>query len=139
LKACKGCGSTTRPLKYEGPRCATCWRIERKRRSKAQHQRRVADVYGLGVGEYDALYLAQGGRCWICRRATGKAKRLAVDHDHACTEGHAPTSACRRCIRGLLCGPCNLYVIGRLDLDALQRAYWYLREPPASRLLPPPA
>lgn len=98
----------------------------------------MARIYGLGPGDYQRLYLAQGGRCWICRRATGKTKRLAVDHDHNCTEGHPKTSACRKCVRGLLCGPCNTHAIGRLGPEALQRAYWYLLDPPAAKLLAQP-
>lgn len=137
-KTCIDCAAAGRPLSRvadnPGPRCATDWRIELKRRSRAAHARRVASVYGLPVGMYEALYEAQGGRCAICRWATGKTKRLAVDHDHAamcCPPG--PTS-CGRCVRGLLCGPCN-QTIGRLGSEALSRAVEYLADPPARYIL----
>lgn len=113
-----------RPAAYQGPRCASHWR-QYKRLSKAgAHERRVQDVYGLKPGEYGKLYLAQGGKCAICQRATGAKKALAVDHNHR--TGRA---------RGLLCGPCNKMLgFGRDDIDFFIRAVQYLREPPAKQL-----
>lgn len=87
--------------------------------------------YGLAEGDYQRLYEAQGGRCAICQRATGKTKRLAVDHDHACCPGK---TSCGLCVRGLLCGPCN-QTIGRLPMGSLERALAYLTNPPAHRVL----
>ena len=129
VRRCKDCEPDShRPAPHPGPRCATHHRAVLKARRAAAHEQRVQKIYGLAPGRYAALYAAQGGRCAICRRATGKAKKLAVDHDHRCCPG--PVS-CGRCVRGLLCGPCNRDVIGRLDLDGLSRAYWYLVNPPA--------
>ncbi len=121
-RPCKGCGSTTRPTPHPGPRCATCHREVRKDRRKAAHGSYVLRTYGMTEEMYWALYDAQGGVCAICRRATGRAKRLAVDHDHSCCP-EPPT--CGRCTRGLLCGPCN-ELIGRLGSAALRRAADYL-------------
>lgn len=127
-QACKGCGSTTRPLIFAGPRCTTCHRIFKKASSLAAHEARVTKQYNLPPGGYAKLYEAQGGKCAICQRATGKTKRLAVDHDHSCCPGK---TSCGRCVRGLLCGPCN-QMIGRLPAGSLQRAINYLERPPAS-------
>lgn len=133
-RACKDCPpGGVRAAPHPGPRCASHHRARRKATSASSHERRVQKVYGLAPGQYDTLYRFQGGRCAICQRATGKARRLAVDHDHSCCPG--PTS-CGRCVRGLLCSPCNKDIIGRLDLQGLSRAYWYLREPPAHQLIP---
>lgn len=110
-----------RPAPHPGPRCSTDWRIEVKRREAAAHEKRVQKTYGLPPGAYEALYLAQGGVCAICRRATGKTKRLAVDHDHA-------TGA----VRGLLCGPDNRMIgFARDNPEFFDRAAAYLRNPPA--------
>jgi hypothetical protein len=89
---------------------------------------RVLDVYGITPAEYRLLYVAQKGRCWICRKAkgihpddpkAGGTRRLGVDHDHV-------TGA----VRGLLCSggdkTCNR-VIGWLDAPSLERAAAYLR------------
>jgi hypothetical protein len=78
----------------------------------------------LQPGDYDRLYASQSCRCFICQRATGKRKRLAVDHDHSSGE-----------VRGLLCGPCNHDLIGRYGLPALLRAIEYLTNPPARKVL----
>lgn len=93
-------------------------------------------VYGLALGDYDRLYEFQGGKCYICQRATGATKKLAVDHNHNCDQGHPRENACRECVYGLLCGPCNKDVIGHLrrDVAAFRRAIDYLENPPARRL-----
>lgn len=124
---CKDCKSTTRALTKPGPRCATCWRAETTKRKASAHGLYVEKTYGITAEQYDALYKAQGGRCAICRRATGAARRLAVDHNHQTGE-----------VRGLLCKPCNRYGLGMFARDnpeVLDRAAEYLRNPPARRVL----
>src|SRR5580765_7442294 len=82
-KSCKDCGSTSRALKAPGPRCATCHRTRKKASREAAHGRWILKTYGITSEQYKALYEAQGGTCYICQRATGKTRKLAVDHDHA--------------------------------------------------------
>jgi hypothetical protein len=85
------------------------------------HEAYVLKTYGLKAGEYQALYEAQGGKCFICTRATGAARKLAVDHDHK--TGY---------VRGLLCKPCNsLLAHIRDDTQTLHRTIEYLVNPPA--------
>lgn len=125
LKSCKDCGSTTRALKAPGPRCATCLRALKKAQKRAAHGRWILKTYGLTLEQYEALYEAQGGVCYICQRATGKVRRLAVDHDH--NSGY---------VRGLLCKPCNSVLAhARDDGEFFERAFEYLREPPAHALI----
>jgi hypothetical protein len=86
--------------------------------------------------EYRMMYIAQKGRCWICRKAKGihpddpngrGTRRLGWDHNHA-------TGA----KRGLLCTggdrTCNR-IIGWLDGAGLLRAGRYVMEPPARVLI----
>lgn len=93
---------------------------------------RAMDNYGVTPADYRILYLAQKGRCWICRKAKGVhpddpqgrgARRLGIDHNHATSQ-----------VRGLLCTggdkTCNR-VIGWLDHASLKRAVAYLENPPA--------
>lgn len=129
-RCCKDCdrepGRWARPAPHPGPRCATHHRAVVKARQIAAHGRAVESGYGITPERYWAMYEAQGGLCAICQRATGTARRLAVDHDHRCAAGHDPKRGCGRCVRGLLCGPCN-QMIGRLGEAALTRAVEYLR------------
>lgn len=127
-KRCRDCppDARRRPVPHPGPRCATHWRAERERRALAAWDRSIRARYGIGGAEYLAILEVQGGRCFICQRATGATKRLAVDHDHATGE-----------VRGILCGPCNRGVVGHLrdDVDAARRVVEYLVSPPARRVL----
>lgn len=54
-------------------------------------------IYGITLGEYNALLRSQRGKCYICQRNAEVFKSsLAVDHSH--TTG---------IVRGLLCPWCN--------------------------------
>lgn len=125
-KRCKDCAAegvkTRRPAPHPGPRCTTHHRARRKQLSERRHGSYVQKTYGITAEQYWALHEYQGGRCYICRRATGRTKRLAVDHDHE--TGY---------VRGLLCMRCNRDVVGHLrdDPEALERGAAYLRQPPA--------
>jgi hypothetical protein len=140
-KPCKDCvaeGNTVvRPTPYPGPRCATHHREWRKLKRAKAHERHVEKTFGLTAVEYADLYLAQGGRCFVCQRASGATKRLAVDHDHRRGCGHDPTVGCRWCVRALLCGPCNQVVVGRYSAEALARAIMVLETLPAQKILNP--
>lgn len=125
VRKCKDCGSTSRALKAPGPRCATCMRPFKKAQKEAAWARGILKRYGLTAEDYWALYEAQGGVCYICQRATGKVRRLAVDHDHA--TGY---------VRGLLCKPCNSMLAHlRDDPIAFQRSARYLRYPIAHKVI----
>lgn len=107
-----------------GPRCRTHWRAEKLRRKAETHEKRVVETYGLQKGEYAQLYEFQGGKCALCRRATGASRKLSVDHDHA-----------TGLVRGLLCRPCNT-MLGHARDKALffLRCILYLRRPPYKRM-----
>ena len=128
MRNCDRCG---RPLnkRTKIPRQKVCKRRDcqaeaRKRAATAAHRARVAEVYGVDPGWYDRQYALQGGVCYLCRRATGASKRLAVDHNHETGE-----------VRGLLCGPCNKVLgVARDDPEYFRRAIDYLTDPPARRL-----
>lgn len=104
-----------------GKRCVTHERIRQAGAKEAAWEKRLIDTYDITAAEYWAIYEAQGGRCYICRRATGKAKKLAVDHDHK-----------TGWVRGLICSTDNK-ILGhfRDDIDTIQRAATYLIKPPA--------
>lgn len=109
-----------RPAPHPGPRCVSHHREVVKARKAANHEKRVQETYGLQRGEYAQLYQFQGGRCAICRRATGASKKLAVDHDHQTGE-----------VRGETCSTCNRMLGHARDrIDFFERAISYLKYPP---------
>jgi hypothetical protein len=139
---CKDCLAdgvkTRRPVvaNVPGPRCATHARSWKRRNSERAHARHIESNFELTAEQYRTIYELQNGRCGGCAVATGKARRLAVDHDHelAKTHDHPVDRGCRLCIRGLLCKRCNRYGIP-LTLDAIIRALHYLSDPPARKVL----
>jgi hypothetical protein len=79
--------------------------------------------YNLAPGQFDAMLAAQGNSCAIC--GEGFSDRPPhVDHDHACCPRGG---SCGKCVRGLLCGPCN-HALGsfRDDPNRMRRAIAYL-------------
>lgn len=88
---------------------------EKKRRGWANHLR---TAYDMSVREYEALLLAQDGRCACCRRKAKSSRSLVVDHDHGEEGG----------VRGLLCYGCNsgISLLGDSE-EGLQQGIDYLR------------
>lgn len=66
----------------------------------------LARWFGITIEDYDRMLVAQGGACANpgCDAVPPDDRRFHVDHDHACCPGRA---CCGKCIRGLLCSPCN--------------------------------
>jgi len=108
--------------------CGNCKPKAAKASAEAAWATRLQRTYGITAGQYWKLYNFQGGRCYLCERATGKTKRLAVDHDHACCP---VTPTCGNCVRGLLCGTCNKIMGHARDDGAFfVRGQCYLLDPP---------
>lgn len=95
----------------------------------AKVRRRRFRLHGITEEKFDAILASQGGRCAICRTSspTGGRGQWQIDHDHACCPG---AHSCGACVRGLLCGRCNV-LIGMADEDAqiLNAAAEYVRRP----------
>lgn len=125
---------STRAAPKPGPRCLEHWRAEKRRRADKAHGRHVEKQFGITAEQYWMLYEAQGGKCAICQRSTGVAKRLAVEHNHDLCDDHPPDVGCPRCIRCLACGPCNK-ILGMLNVAALRRAIKVLTDSPARKIL----
>lgn len=86
--------------------------------NKAEKHRvyRLKTRYGITQEQYNLLFEKQEGKCAVCQKHQSELKtRLVLDHDHSTKE-----------IRALLCGYCNLRVIGKLRKDTVQRVYDYL-------------
>lgn len=99
--------------------------------------------YGVTPKFYRALYLAQSGRCYVCRIAKGLhpddpkgkgGRRLGVDHNHAIGEGRIEAVRALVCTGSLSANTCNR-LIARYDVAQLQRAVQVLTRAPAQELL----
>lgn len=87
-------------------------RVEKHcRRCNRDHQ--IRTLYDLEPEEWDAMLIAQSGRCYICEDPMLKP---FVDHNHITNK-----------VRKLLCKPCNDF-IHREDPDLLRAGAAYLEE-----------
>lgn len=125
---CSRCNETKAPDAFTPSMCRTggwCRACINERRREvltpaARRRNNLWSIYRLRPGDYDALLQSQGGGCAIC----GNKENLHIDHDHACCPGKR---CCGRCIRGILCGACNI-AIGHMaeDSDRMRKAIGYL-------------
>lgn len=117
-------------------RCTTHTRAFKARQKQQRRFATVARQYGLTPEQYVALLEYQNYLCAGCRKANGKTKALAVDHDHylARQHDHPEDKACVDCVRGLLCSQCNHIVIGRYSIEQLRWCIEYKQEPPFVRM-----
>lgn len=124
---CAGCQTFVRIGYVSGKsaRCKGC-------RAASGREYRLERDFSITKEDYDRLFAAQDGRCYLCRRRSIRVP-LAVDHDHRTGE-----------VRGLLCPDpeygCNLKVVARFDADEdpiamAQRLLVYLTDPPARKVL----
>ena len=142
VRICKDClienptsDTKRRPANHPGPRCTTHHRAFLKAQKKRNGERRAEKVYGITPEDYQALYIAQNGRCVLCRRVIGINRRAAIDHDHSCQL--CGGTGCRECVRGLMDNHCNREVLGwfRDDPIRFEAIVEYLRNPPAKQIL----
>ena len=77
--------------------------MEKKRIAKSN---RLLHTYGLSHEEWDDMFRAQEGVCWICRTLP-KSGILCVDHRHVPKYKKLPQEEKRKEVRGLLCFSCN--------------------------------
>jgi hypothetical protein len=115
-KPCAKCGAKKGRNQAVKKYCYRCGISERRESKERRHDAHIVATYGGESGDYAKQYAAQGGRCALCRRATGRSRRLAQDHDHV-----------TGLKRGLLCSTCN-QMLGhaRDDPEFFVRSYWYL-------------
>lgn len=80
--------------------------------------------YRITLDRYRELLADQNGLCAVCGVSQGE-EYFCVDHDHSCCPG---TRSCGKCIRGLLCRPCNMGLGYLKDSpEILEEAARYLR------------
>lgn len=99
------------------------------------------DKYEVSPRFYRALYLAQSGRCYICRIAAGihpddpkggGTRRLGIDHNHTIGNRIEAVRALV-CTGSLSANTCNR-LIARYTVAQLERAVEVVTGAPAQRL-----
>lgn len=101
------------PGKY-GAKCRTCRRNPPPAVGPKYRHR-------LTATQYAELLSQQDFRCPICLVALGDhegGKRPAIDHDHSCCPER---QGCQRCVRSILCHPCNVFLGRSQDNPAVIR------------------
>lgn len=113
--------------------CRDCHYARRRHKRTLARASSVRRLYGLSETDLAALLKHQHGRC-ACGRRMNVTKAANVDHWHGCP--HCGGKGCRRCVRGLLCGPCNTYLgyIGDRR-SALLGLLWHVDAWPAQGVL----
>jgi hypothetical protein len=124
-QACDACLQANRDYKNAHQRKYQQQPEPRARRLASYRKYRT----GLTQEMFDRLLEYQGHACAICRSPEPGGKgSWHIDHDHACCPG---ARSCGKCVRGLLCGACNM-ALGLLHDDParLQAALRYLDKLP---------
>jgi Recombination endonuclease VII len=94
----------------------------RPKTSKNQRDYNLKHKFGLTMAEYNQMVADQGGRCAACGAVPETT--FHVDHDHRCCPG---SKTCGKCVRSLLCHPCNVTLgFMRDDSDRLRALADYL-------------
>lgn len=90
------------------------WKSKNPANVAKYNERKRLKCYDLSQDKHDEMFLAQGGKCAICKKS--QQEKLAIDHDKISGK-----------VRGLLCDKCNMG-IGLLDhcLENLESAFKYL-------------
>ncbi len=129
-KKCNTCGETktAEEFGYKNSKsdvrlsnCRAChrqWQRGYYQRTNGRSARNahLRDTYGITADQYDAMLLAQGGKCAICG-AIPEARSFPVDHCHKTGK-----------VRAILCPGCNTGIGGfKGNEETLLTAIAYLR------------
>jgi recombination endonuclease VII len=77
--------------------------------------------YKITPDEYEWLLAEQEYCCALCGISRDQLdRRLAIDHDHACC---GKDRACKKCIRGLLCGMCNKGFVPMAEVHPILQSF----------------
>ena len=100
---------------------ALATRAWRERETEDQRAVRVLRYtlynHRMTMEQYTALRVAQADRCGACKEPLrfGETRAVTVDHDPRCCQYQTLSTgrtkgmpiSCGKCVRALLCGPCN--------------------------------
>src|SRR5208282_1101923 len=81
--------------------------------------KRLRDIYNTTLDAQNKVRAEQKNCCAICGRSFDKFT-LFQDHEHACCPRKLK-KFCGKCCRGLLCYPCNKFVVGVLEKQSVDK------------------
>jgi hypothetical protein len=81
--------------------------------------RRLQDIYKITLEQQNEQRAKQGNACACCGRDFAKFTAFQ-DHEHKCCPRRAK-KFCGKCCRGLLCYPCNKFVVGVLERQSIDK------------------
>ena len=81
--------------------------------------KRLQDIYNTTLEKQNEQRAKQGNKCAICRRDFAKFTAFQ-DHEHKCCPRRLK-KFCGRCNRGLICYPCNKFVVGLLEKQSVDK------------------
>jgi len=90
-------------------------------RAQRAFENRLWTRFRVRLAWFEAKLAEQGNCCATCDKPMGE-RRFAVDHDHTCCPGR---KSCGKCVRGLVCDKCNLY-LGMLE-ELMTKGDWILK------------
>lgn len=124
-RICQDCSAPIDDRDARCLRCEPCQKAAALRSMRESHHRRRAQVAKARIRQrfkidVDEWLARQGNACAICRRPfEDGVVVMQVDHDHSCCP--VKGRSCGKCVRGLLCRPCN-QALGLLEDDPVRAA-----------------
>ena len=104
-----------------------------KKRDKIFNRLKRLRNYHMTEEDFFARLFEQDGLCAICQDPLIVGPNTHIDHDHKCCASYSVS--CGKCVRGLLCRPCN-HGLGKFrdSPEYLRAAAAYLEEHPISSM-----
>ena len=95
--------SAFRGKKY---RSSDGYKSHKENNLKSANRYKMKKYYGMTEEQFNKKLEEQGNKCAICSIHKHELnRRMNVDHDHSCCPGK---ETCGKCVRGLICGSCNM-------------------------------
>ena len=119
----------SRARQHQAEKARAGGRVVRPEAKRRWYQSYKLGRYRLTSEQFAQLLEVQGSACGMCHQPFSENSAICVDHDHRC----CPTekASCGRCVRGLLCRPCNA-ALGHIE-RRYELARTYLTNPPGAR------
>jgi hypothetical protein len=135
VKKCNKCGEDFNAGNQKARQCNQCrmdkfktaegYESYRLKQIEASRKYKFKRYYKITEEQFYEMLEVQDNKCAICFIHNDELKvRMNIDHDHGCCPGK---ETCGNCVRGLICGSCNMALGAFKDNKVLlQRAIEYV-------------